>query len=58
MKYEVSSLDDSNQPITLTFDGVVPSVVGDTLILFSEDGERCLYGFNPMMWSTFRAVED
>lgn len=58
MKLEVSSIDDSNQPTVLEFEGVVPSVVGDTLLLFSEDGERLLYGFNPVMWSTFRVVED
>lgn len=57
MKYEVASLDDNNQPITLTFDGVNPALVGDSLVLFDAKDDLPLYGFNAVMWSTFRRVE-
>ena len=58
MKYEVSTVDDDGALISLTFDGVNVGLVGESLVLFSEEDEQPVCGFAGGMWTTFRRVNE
>ena len=58
MRYEVSTVDDSGALISLTFDNVNVGLVGESLVLFSEEDEQSVCGFAGGMWTTFRRVSE
>ena len=58
MRYEVSTVDDNGALISLTFDNVNVGLVGESLVLFSEDDEQPVCGFSGGMWTTFRRVSE
>ena len=58
MRYEVSTVDDNGALISLTFDNVNVGLVGESLVLFSEDDEQPVCGFDGGMWTTFRRVSE
>ena len=58
MRYEVSTVDDDGALISLTFDNVNVGLVGESLVLFSEEDEQLVCGFAGGMWTTFRRVSE
>ena len=53
-----SDLDDDGALISLTFDDVNVGLVGESLVLFSEEDEQPVCGFAGGMWTTFRRVSE
>lgn len=58
MRYEVSTVDDDGSLVSLTFDNVNVGLVGESLVLFSEEDEQPFCGFASGMWTTFRRVNE
>ena len=58
MRYEISTVDDNGALISLTFDNVNVGLVGESLVLFSEEDEQPVCGFAGGMWTTFRRVNE
>lgn len=54
---EVSSFDDTNQPVVVEFQDATATVADGSLIIINDhDRETLIAGFAPDMWSTFRVV--